>query len=309
MKKIFLLLIFSFIYSLTHAQYDFNLDSCIVIQPNAQEGKDAEIFSLNTYGWDTTNFGSIADICATAWTKNGELSIVRSLFAFNLNTIPSNYYIVSAKLSLYHNPNSPEGQHSSLTGSNVSILQRITSIWDENTVTWSNQPNISSTDTIILAASNSATQNFIDIDVTNLVIDMHANPNGNFGFMFSQQTEQSYRKLVFASSDHPIDSLHPKLEICIAKNTNNIEHSMQKYYSIKIFPNPACQYIDIQLKNHLASSIEIYDMVGKMVKSVALNKRNSIRVDISKLEMGLYLAVVKDENGMVQSVEKFKILH
>jgi hypothetical protein len=52
------------------------------------------------------------------------------------------------------------------------------------------------------------------IDVTAMVQGMVTNPSSNYGFMLQLITEQYYRILVFASSDHPNAALHPKLEIC-----------------------------------------------------------------------------------------------
>jgi PKD repeat protein len=92
-------------------------------------------------------------------------------------------------------------------------LQRITSPWDEQTTTWNTQPAYSETDQVLLPSSNSSYQDYLNIDVTNLVIEMHNQPDQNYGFMFNMITTEPYASMIFASSDHPNLRLRPRLEI------------------------------------------------------------------------------------------------
>ena len=298
--KLSISILFLLIFSSAFAQNINNFDSCMVIQPDGENGIDAEIFSCSSYGYDTTNFGNIQDICATDWTRFGQESIIRSLIFFDLSVVPTNKTIESAKLSLYYNPSSTEGQHSSLTGANASEMQRVTTPWNENTITWSNQPQTTSLHKVTVQASISPIQNFIDIDITQLVIDSRNNPSSSYGFLFKQITEQYYRKLVFASSDHPVDSLHPKLVICFNSSTNGIGEQTS-YGSFSYYPNPANEVINIYNKNLTERvDIEIVDMVGKTVYKNNVFFNMNIKIDIPQLNSGMFLIIISNREGIIE---------
>jgi len=182
----------------------------LVLQPDAAVGKDA---LLNDF-MPNTNFGLHPDQNAVAWTNGGTQVLHRSIVDFDLSTIPTGATVTTAALTLYHNPTSVNASalHQSRTSSNASILQRITSIWDEATVTWNTQPSYSNSNEILLAQSTSGTEDYA-IDVTQLVQDMVDNPSTSFGFLLQLQNETYYASLVFASSDNADVNNHPRLEV------------------------------------------------------------------------------------------------
>ncbi|MFH1320788.1 MAG: DNRLRE domain-containing protein [Bacteroidota bacterium] len=189
-----------------------NDTTCIILQPDSIEGKDA----ILTDWQPNSNKGIHSDFDALAWTVSSVPGIYRSLLDFDMSFIPSSTIIISAKLSLYNNPTSGNngGQHSSLSGSNACWLQRVTSPWDEMTVTWNTQPAITTVNQVILPQSTSPNEDYLNIDVTALVQDMIDNPSSSFGFMLRLQTEIEFRALIFASSDNADPTNWPKLEIC-----------------------------------------------------------------------------------------------
>jgi hypothetical protein len=184
----------------------------VVLQPGAQ-GKDAMIFSRADQV--AVNAGNYPGIYAYTWTW-GALGqgTQRSLLEFDLSHIPVNATITSAKLTLFaDNYQSVNvSGHSTLTGNNSSKLKRILSSWEEDSVTWNNQPATSSTDFVALTTSTSSTQNY-ELDVLSDVMDMINNPSKNHGWMLELDEESTYRGLFFGSSDAAKSSLFPKLEI------------------------------------------------------------------------------------------------
>lgn len=150
----------------------------LVLQPNVPEGRDVLISSLQP----TLNVGGHPDFNALAWTNNGSPVVFRSLLDFDFSVIPQNSTILSATLYLYNNPTSlnNNGSHSSLSGSNESVLQRITSSWDESTVTWDNQLGTTTLNQVLLPASNTTDQNYI-LNITSLVQDARDNPDQSHG--------------------------------------------------------------------------------------------------------------------------------
>ncbi len=181
----------------------------ITFQPNAIDGKDATTFSITP----DRKAGSFQNIQSEAWTFSGTPGTSRSFFEFDLSQIPANSTITKAYLSLYYAPQPDGDGHSTLSGSNDCLIQRITSDWDESLITWNNSPSTTSLNQVEIAQSTTSTQDYIDIDVTTLVQDMIQNPDSSYGFMLRLETEEYYRRMVFASSDYADSTLHPKLEV------------------------------------------------------------------------------------------------
>lgn len=181
----------------------------LTLQPDASAGKDVILSSWT----GSTNSGASADFNGLAWTVSGVPGSHRSAIDFDLSSLPANITVLSATLSLYQNPTSGNGQHSNLSGSNVSWIQRISSPWDENVATWNNQPATDTTNRVEVPQSTSPGQDYPTIDVTNIISDILKDPSTGFGMMIMLQTEQYYRSMIFASSDNANASLHPKLEV------------------------------------------------------------------------------------------------
>lgn len=187
----------------------------IQLQPDSYAGRDAVImYSPDNDSIKDLNFGSSPSVLATAWKKNDTLIVTRSLIAFIITGISPEATIKSAYLSLYYNPNdNTYSGHSTVGGPNACWIERITTYWAEDTVSWNNQPPTSPDNAVLIDPSETPTQNYLSIDVTSLVQDMVENPYESFGFMIRLQTEQFYRAMVFASSDNMRQDLHPVLFI------------------------------------------------------------------------------------------------
>jgi len=185
----------------------------ITLQPGA-EGKDAVVNTFNP----TTNYGNTVFEAIEAWTQGGSNRIQRSLIDFDYSTIPAGATITSAKLTLYadttynYSAGSVPPGHSQLSGSNAWNLARVTSAWDEQTVTWNTMPSIDAKSYLSLPASTSASESY-SIDVTTFVKDEIANPTIYYGFLLYLVTEIPYRAVYFYSSDGSYAALHPVLAI------------------------------------------------------------------------------------------------
>lgn len=176
------------------------------------QSNDAILHGLSSM--TDVNYGHNPQLAANAWTFNKEPGIIRSLLQFDLSSVPPNAEIIKASLSLYAwDSDTGLGRHSPRSGSNEGLLQRVTSSWDENTVTWNTQPSSTELNQVLLPPSTSPEQNYLDIDVTTLVQDMVNNREASFGFMLKLRTESVYRILNFCSSDHTDATRHPKLNI------------------------------------------------------------------------------------------------
>jgi hypothetical protein len=184
----------------------------LTLQPNGTVGVDALVSNYSTS--INNNYGANPEFEAYNWTISSTPFINRSFIRFDFSSLPANATILQAKLTLYNNPTTPDGEgaHSSLSGSNAGWLQRVTSPWNESTITWNNQPSTTTANQVAVPQSTSEHQDY-DLDITTLAQAMAANQSTNYGFMLRSQTEVNYRALIFASSDYSDSTKRPKLSI------------------------------------------------------------------------------------------------
>ncbi len=177
----------------------------IVIKPGPGDGKDAYV---NSYY--ERMLGDTPSFIAAAWTYSGIEGIGRSFIQFELPELPEETHNFKATLNFYHNYSSSHVGHG---GDNAVKLERITENWTENDIMWYFQPAVTSQNAVILSASTSENQDYPNIDVTQLIKDMYANPESSFGIRMSLLDETIYRSMIFASSDHGDENIRPSLII------------------------------------------------------------------------------------------------
>lgn len=213
----------------------FSQTTTVTFKPNATVGKDAVLIK-ETNGrsnrYDNTNYGNYPELSMLSWTDVGSSYTLanRSLIKFTqLNSIPSNAFVVGATLKLYGVPNSTNFPHgnTSVPSGNASCIQRVISNWDENTVTWNTQPTATGTGQINIPSSTSQWNfNYTNnsTELINMVQNMVSNPNSNYGFMIRLQGQDddvaSTRSMLFASSDHSNSALWPTLIVTYEPTIN-----------------------------------------------------------------------------------------
>lgn len=268
-------------------------DSCLTFRPNAIDGKDALIDSrLNN-----DNFGNHFDFLGMAWTYGGTPLVARSLIDFDWNAIPAGVTITSAELSLFSYNSPANDAHSTLSGSNASQILRVTSSWGENSVTWNNQPSTTNQNMVTLPMSTNTIQNYLDIDVKNIVEDIIADPNNSYGLMLKLENEQYYRSMLFASSDNTDPNLHPKLEVCYVEQNASIVLE-EKDVSVKLYPNPFEDYVNVELTNINSKnlSFNVYDGMGNIVRSQNIDT-DHVRFYKENLPSGIYFYNILDADS------------
>ena len=275
------------------------IDTCISLQPDASTGKDAMLHG--TTGYMDNNYGTDPELPADAWTFGGTAGVIRSVIAFDLSNIPSNATVTSAKLSLYAtNDLNSMGQHSTASGPNDCWLERITSAWDQSTVTWNNQPTTTTQNHVSLPASDSATENYLNIDVKAITQDMVSNPSSSFGFMFKLQNESYYRRMNFCSSDNTTPALRPKLEVCYS-TSNGVNEQLLTNYIISIYPNPTKDNLTIETNINTEQKIEITNLIGQTIYTIYINKK--VTINTSAFAKGVYILKLSSDKETI--VRKF----
>lgn len=197
----------------------------LVLQPGDDIGQDAWIeFNPTNTDFAARNSGSIDQFRVMAWTDLGDFYAVRSVIRFNeLSEIPSGSQVGEAKLFLYgleessiHMPEGnsyyPGSPYNSF-GPNDIYVQKIISLWDENSVNWNNQPSTSSEGESIIQASNKQWEYNASVNVSNIVESFVKQPSNNYGFMLSLVDENIYHSMGFYSSESIDHSKRPKLII------------------------------------------------------------------------------------------------
>jgi hypothetical protein len=171
----------------------------ITLQPGPAEGKD----SLVTSSLPDTEYGngSIIDVGNTSGT------ILRTYIQFDLSSVPENARVVDADLRLY--------QYNTTGTDNFNVgLHKITSDWDESTITWNLQPT-SSTDAEITNNITAGATTWESWDIDTLVQSWLDGTISNYGMALIDTNETSVNTYVlFHSSDYTTDATkRPKLEI------------------------------------------------------------------------------------------------
>jgi spore germination protein YaaH len=121
--------------------------------------------------------------------------------------------------------------------------------------------------------------------------------------MLQLDTESYYRCLLFATSDHPNASLHPKLEICYTSSTGISEISQQG--QIKVYPNPSKGKFTVAFPNSYKDmSVEIINSLGQTVYNRKFSNINSGKEDIElKAAAGIYFVkILAGEKSITQKV-------
>lgn len=262
--------------------------TCVAWQPDAAAGNDSRIWSLEP----STPTPTVEDFIAAYWTWGGTPGILRSLIKFDLSSIPADATISSAKLSLHHNPTSTAAGQA---GANASWLQRVTSAWEENTVTWNTQPTTTTQNQAALATSASSSQDYLNINVKKMVKYQFLHPSANYGFMLRLQDETViYSSMKFASSDYSNPSLRPKLKVCYTtpNGEKQISHEVElEPLSLRAYPNPFSDQLtlDIDALSTTGATISITNEVGyQMTSAVTLSNINgNTEVDLNEMIKGL----------------------
>jgi len=170
----------------------------ITLQPDAA-GIDTGIES----GFPTNNYA----LLFYTGIGNSATTTVRTYIEFSLSSIPADVRVTDADLKLY--------QYNTIGSDNFTIgLYRVTSNWDESTITWNLQPT-SSTDAEIAINITAGAVTWKSWDIDTLVQGWLDGTIANYGMMLKDTDESSDNTIAyFFTSDYPTDTTKcPKLEI------------------------------------------------------------------------------------------------
>jgi hypothetical protein len=188
----------------------------LFLQPGPDGGKDAMISNIEP----DQNFGTYKYFEASYMTVESALTVMRtrrSLIWFDLSTLPKSAIINKVILKLSYDIPIPWDSTIVVPDNSGAIkpaglLQQIIEPWEENKVTWNNQPKTTELNQVAIAPFIK-NANFIEVDVTALFISTAANPLPNYGILFKLNQTDKFKGFRFTSSDFSEASMRPRLSV------------------------------------------------------------------------------------------------
>ncbi|MBM3185670.1 MAG: DNRLRE domain-containing protein [Bacteroidetes bacterium] len=161
--------------------------------------------------WAATNTGTdpFSDIAQWTWFSNGcGEGTLRGLWQFDLNppVTTSMLYDNRATLYMFFPTGMPWGHdYYSPAVDNMFYVQRVLDSWNENTVTWNNQPNVTPLNAVLVPSSSPIPLNplFTDytIDISTLAYDWICGGQPNYGLRLSLMNEILYSHVGFTNRE------------------------------------------------------------------------------------------------------------
>jgi len=181
----------------------------IVLRPNGTDGIVSLVASVSP---DQASPDYML-VGASAWTWSGSPGMQHGYLNFDFSSVPAGAPIAKAILTLTGVGTSNDSlfAESTLSGSNATTISRVTSAWDEATLTWNSQPATTADGAVVIGPSTSPDQSF-DVDVTAQVRAMLSNGQ-TYGFAFQLVDETYYRSMMFAGSNNPNVDARPQLTL------------------------------------------------------------------------------------------------
>ena len=272
--------------------------------------KDAIIGYHYGHGSAGTNYNSATWYGAMCQPGNlGGVNSSRGLIYFDLSAYAPGTIIDEANLDLYGNGPVGVGQAASVghTGGNACQLKRITSNWQDYSVTWNSAPLVTNMNATPVASSSSVLQNYLGIDVTNLVQDMINNPSESFGFRLSLLNENPTAGLFFCGNSCADQTRRPRLFVKRAPAIGISEFDGPN--SFTVFPNPASSgaHMTIPTLSGLGpQSAQLWDSMGQIVAEPVVLE-GSFELP-SSLPAGIYTLVVTTGAGRYPAVIRLSVI-
>jgi hypothetical protein len=170
----------------------------LTLQPVGTDGKDAFVSDL----YPDFNFASHSNIIV----GSRETGTYRGYLQFDLPTIPDGAVVETARLGLLYFDNKPE------VAGNIGVYA-VEESWNENDISWDNQPSCSSTPDNISNVPSSAGLSFVYWDISDLVQSWLDGSVPNYGMMLKNPEENNWQAWKYFRSSNYYSEYSPMLII------------------------------------------------------------------------------------------------
>jgi hypothetical protein len=176
------------------------VNKTLTLQPGSAEGKDSMVVTqIPDTNYENNQYFSLGNLSVSI--------IVRAHLQFDISILPTDAVIVNADLKLY--------QYQTIgTEGFVIGLHQVTESWEENMITWNNQPDyLPSPESTITVTVGALT--WLSWDITDLLQGWLDGSITNYGVVLKDTDEPLGDTFIRCySSDYPANpTLRPKLEI------------------------------------------------------------------------------------------------
>jgi hypothetical protein len=257
---------------------------------------DSPVGYHDGYNTANVNFGNAAHIAALQIPGyHYGVNTCRGLMSFDLSSIPVGSTVISANLNFYaYTDFTVLALQDGHCGNNQSKLSRVTSNWNESTVTWNTQPTVSSLHETLLSQSSTQDQDYLNINVASLVQDMVNNPTTSFGFRLALVDEVVTSSLAFCSQDFANPAKHPSLFIEYRLPSSSLSENIHERF--RLDPNPVQNALNLHFSDFSnGRKVLCVDTQGKLIISVDANYQD-VSIDMSSITPGMYYISVNDSN-------------
>jgi hypothetical protein len=263
----------------------------ISIRPGPENSQDADVWNI----FPDSVFDYVSNFDAVAWTYGGNYSVIRGFIKFDIPQLPPNSILDSARLYLYYNPNSPNNGGLN-AGANSFNIHEVNLPWNSNSITWNNQPSISTINSsYITGPSFNPVDLILNVDAS--IQSWLNNPSLNQGWRLSLDVESTFTTLLFSSSEDSIVARRPMLNIWYSSVTST-NQNIDEINNISIFPNPTTRDLNIESTNANFQSISIYNSLGEFVNEISNEGKKLNTIDVSNFQNGSYYLKLKTTNSV-----------
>ena len=236
-----------------------NIVTCV----NLQQGISAGVGSVISSYSPTQNFnyaGGYAELFAEQWTVSGVPLETQALLQYNLSQIPAGTSVISANLNLYADINNSNGRAGQPTfgNDNACYLHQVTGAWNPASVTWNNKPAVSNTNNILLAQSTNTDEDYLNINVSNLVQSWVNSPATNNGLMLEIITQNYYNSMIFCSPSYADSTLRPSLQICYFTPSPILGCNITDSFTYHVLDGDTVQFTNYSTSNQTIVSSWIF---------------------------------------------------
>ena len=143
----------------------------------------------------------------------------------------------------------------------------------------------------------------------NGILDINSLPDGvtQVGYIFGG-IESTQENIFFINNGTQSSASNLAFKVFINKSTlgiDDVELTADNIYNLKIFPNPSKSLFSIEafIPNTEKSTIAIYDISGKLIKTLDIEASigiKTISLDLTKMESGEYILVFKNNGNTLE---------